>query len=85
MLSNLLKVHEWVFESSANRGHAAKGGALELLALKKRLRVLEETDVVSRDRFYQMLRGGELTKGNTEMVRIVECVQEILICICPSR
>ena len=81
MLSNLFKVHEWIFEPSANCGHAPKSGTLELLALEKRLGVLEETDVVSRDRFYQMLRGGELTKSNAEVVGIVECIQEILICI----
>lgn len=74
MLANLFKIHEWVFEPSANCGHAAKCGALELLALEKRLRVLEETDVVSRDRFYQVLRGGELTKSNAEVVGIVECI-----------
>lgn len=74
MLSNLFKVHEWVFESSANCGHAAKCSALELLALEKGLRVLKEADVVSRDRFYQMLGGGELAKGNTEMVGIIECI-----------
>lgn len=74
MLSNLFKVHEWVFEPSANRGHAAQCGALELLALKKGLRILEEANVVSRDCFYQMLGSGELAKGNTEMVGIVESI-----------
>lgn len=58
MLSNLFKVHQWVFESSAYCGHAAKCGALELLALEQGLRVLEQADVVSRDCFYQVLRGG---------------------------
>lgn len=47
MLSNLFKVYEWVFEPSADCGHSAKCGALELLALEKGLRVLEETDIVS--------------------------------------
>ena len=51
MLTHLLEVHERVFEPPAYRSHAAKGCALELLALEKGLCVFEETDIVSRDGF----------------------------------
>ena len=74
MLTHLLQVHERVFEPPAYRGHAAKGCALELLALEERLCVFKETDIISRDCFDEVLSGRELSEGNSEMVGIVESI-----------
>ncbi len=57
MLAHLLEVHERVFQPPAYRGHAAEGCALELLALEERLCVFEETNIVARDSFDEMLCG----------------------------
>jgi hypothetical protein len=74
MLAHLIKVKKGVFKSAANRGHASQRRTLQLFALEERLRVFEESDIVSGHNFDQMLCGGELTKRNTEMVGIVECI-----------
>ena len=79
MLAHLLEVHKRVFQPSANRSHAAKGCALELLALEERLCVFEETDVVSRHGFDEMFSGRELSKGNSEMVGVIKRIQQVLM------
>lgn len=79
MLAHLLEVHERVFQPPAYRGHAAKGCAFELLALEERLCVFEETNIVSRDGFDEVFSGRELAKGYSEMVGIVERIQQILV------
>ena len=79
MLAHLLEVHKRVFQSPADRSHAAKGCALELLALEERLCVFEETDVVSRDGFDEVLSGRELSKGYSEMVGVVKRIQQVLM------
>ena len=79
MLAHLLEVYERIFQPPAYGSHAAEGCALELLALEERLRVLEETNVVSRDGFYEVFGGRELTKGYSEMVGIVEGIQQVLV------
>lgn len=79
MLANLVQIQKRVFQSLDQRGHATKGGPLELLALVERLCVFQETDVVSRDGLYQVLGSGHLTKGDLEVVRIVEGVEQILV------
>ena len=75
MLTHLLEVHERVLQPPAYRSHAAEACTLELLALEERLCVFEETDIVSRDGFDEVLSGRELSEGYAEMVGIVEGVQ----------
>ena len=79
MLAHLLKIHKRVFQPPADRSHAAKGCALELLALEERLCVFEETDIVSRDGFDEMLGGRELSKSYSKMVGVVKRIQQILM------
>ena len=79
MLAHLLEVDKRVFQPPADRSHAAKGCALELLALEERLCVFEETDVVSRDGFDEVLSGRELSKGYSEMVGVVKRIQQVLM------
>lgn len=79
MLPDLLKVDERVLEPLADCGHATERGLLQLLALKKRLSVLEETNVVTGDRLNQGLGGRQLAKCDTEVVRIVEGVEQIAV------
>jgi hypothetical protein len=43
------------------------------------LRILEKSHVVAGYDFNEMLRSGELAKGNPEMVGIVEGVEEIFV------
>ena len=79
MLAHLLEVHKRVFQPPADGSHAAKGCALELLALEERLCVFEETNVVSRDGFDEMLSGRELSKGYSEMIGVVKRIQQVLM------
>ena len=79
MLAHLLEIYERVFQPPAYRSHAAKGCALELLALEERLCIFEETNVVSRDGFDEMFSGRELSKGYSEVIGIVEGIQEVLV------
>jgi hypothetical protein len=79
MLSNLLEVHERILEPLADSRHATQGGALQLLALKQRLAVLQQAHIVTRDCFDERLGGVELPKRNPEVVRIVERVQQIAV------
>lgn len=79
MLTNLVKVEERILESAANGGHSSQGGTLELLALEERLCIFEETDVIARHNLDQMLCGRELTEGDSEMVCIVQSIEEILV------
>jgi hypothetical protein len=79
MLADLIEVHKRVLESLNEGGHATQSGPLELLALEQRLAVLEETDIIAGDGLNQMLGGGHLTEGDSEMVGIVEGVEEILV------
>lgn len=79
MLADLVKVQEGVFKPAANGGHASQRGTLELLALEERLGVFQQANVISRHDLDQMLCGRQLSKGDAEMVGIVEGVQEILV------
>ena len=79
MLAHLLEVDERVFEPPAYCSHAAKSCALELLALEERLCVFEKTDIVARDGLNKMFSGRELTKGDSKVVGVVECVQQVLV------
>lgn len=79
MLAHLLEVDKRVFQPPAYRSHAAKGCALELLALEERLCVFEETNIVSRDGFNEMFSSRKLAKGYSEMVGIVERIQQVLV------
>ena len=80
MLADLLKVHEGVFQSPAYRGHAPKSCALELLTLKQGLSIFEEADVIARDSLDKVLGRGKLAESNAEVIRIVESVEEVLVC-----
>jgi len=57
MLADLVEVHEGVLESLNEGGHATEGSLLELLALEKRLAVLEKTDIIAGDGLDQVLGG----------------------------
>lgn len=47
MLSNLLEVEEGIFESLGDCSHTTESGTLQVLALKERLAVLEQTNIVA--------------------------------------
>lgn len=79
MLANLVEVEQRVLQALDKGGHATKRSLLELLALEERLAVLEQTDIVTRDCFDEMLGRRELAKGNAEMVGIVKGVEQILV------
>jgi hypothetical protein len=79
MLPDLLKVDEGVLEPLADCGHATQRGLLQLLALKERLSVLQETNVVTGDGLDQRLGGRQLTKRDAEVVCIVEGVEQIAV------
>lgn len=79
MLAHLLEVEERVLQALADSGHATQGSALELLALEKRLAILQQTHVVARDSLDQVLGGGDLAQGNAEVVGIVESIEQILV------
>ncbi len=79
MLANLVEIQERVLKTLGDGGHATKSGALQLLTLEERLRILEETDIISGDRLDKVLCGGQLAKGDTEMVGVVKSVEEILV------
>ena len=79
MLTNLLKVDKRVFQTAANGGHATESGTLELLALEQRLGVFNKTNIVAADSLNQVLCRANLSEGNTEMVRIVKSVHQILV------
>lgn len=79
MLADLIQVQERILKTLADGGHASKGGALELLALEERLRILEQAYVISGNSLDQMLRRGQLAESDAEMVGIVEGVEKILV------
>lgn len=79
MLSDFVEILERVVETLQDSGHATQSGPLELFALEERLRILDEAYVVTTDRFDQMLRGRELTKGDAEVVGIVKGMEEVLV------
>lgn len=77
MLPDLLEVDEGILQSLADCGHATEGSSLQLLALEERLTVLQKTNVVARDGLDESFRSRELTKSNSEVIRIVEGVEQI--------
>jgi hypothetical protein len=79
MLADLVEIQQRILQSLDERGHATEGGSLELLALVERLCVFQKTDVISGNCLYQVLGSGHLAKGNLEVVRIVEGVEQILV------
>ena len=79
MLAHLVEVEEGVFESSANCSHTTQSRTLELLALEERLRIFEKSDIISRHNLNQMLRSRQLAKGYSEMVGVVEGIEEIFV------
>lgn len=79
MLPHLFKIDERVFETLADGGHATQRRAFELFALEQRLAIFEQTNVIARNRLYQSLGRVQLTKCDSEMVGIVEGVEQILV------
>lgn len=79
MLPDLLEVDKRVLEPLANCCHATQRGLLQLFALKERLSVLQKTDIVTGDSLNQRLGSRQLSEGDTEMVRIVESVEQIAV------
>ena len=71
MLSHLLQIDEGILETPTDCSHPSQPGPLKLFALVERLRILDETDVVSRDGFNQGLCSVDLAEGNAKMVRVV--------------
>lgn len=57
VLADLLQVDERIFQTSADGGHTTQRSALELFALEQRLRIFNQTDVVARDGFDEVLGG----------------------------
>ena len=79
MLPDLVEVEKRVLQTLADGGHATKSSALELLALKQTLTILDETHVISGDGLDQTLCGVTLAEGNAEVVGVVESVEQILV------
>lgn len=79
MLSNLVQILERVVKSLDDGSHTTEGGPLQLFALEQRLRILYETDIVTADGLDEVLCRRELTKRNTEVVGIVESMEEVLV------
>jgi hypothetical protein len=79
MLSDLIKIQEGVLEALDKGSHATQGSLFQLLALEQRLSIFEKSHVIAGDRLNEMLGGRQLTKGNLEVVGIVERVEEILV------
>ena len=79
MLPDLLQVNKRVFQSLADGRHSAQCRSLELLALKQALSIFEKTDVVASDGFDERFGGVQLAESNTEMVRIVESVEQVAV------
>lgn len=79
MLSDLFEVEKRILHALADGGHATESGSLELLALEERLTILEQTNVISGDGLNQMLGRRQLTESNSEVVGIVERVEQILV------
>ena len=79
MLPDLLKVDKRILEPLTNCSHATQRRLLQLLALEQRLSVLQETNVITGDSFDERLGGRKLAKRNTEVVCIVESVEQIAV------
>ena len=79
MLPNLLQIDQRIFKSSAYSRHATQGCSLERLALKERLRILQESDVVPRDSFDQSFCRRQSAKSDTEVVGIIESIEEVFV------
>ena len=79
VLAHLLEVEQRILESSRDGGHAAEGGAFELLALEERLGVLDQAHIVPADGLDEMLGRRELTQSDSEVVGIVEGVEQVLV------
>ena len=77
MLPDLLKIYKRVLQSLADSRHATQGCPLKLFALEKRLSIFQEADIVARDCLNERLSSRELSKRNSKVIRIVECVQQI--------
>lgn len=77
MLPDLLEVYQWIFQSLANGGHTAKSSPLELLTLKERLTIFEQTNIVARNCLYERLCCGKLAKSDSEVVRIIQSVEQV--------
>jgi hypothetical protein len=76
VLTDLLEVLKGTLKTLGDGGHTSQTSTLKLLALEKRLRVLDKTDVVTSDLLDKVLRGRELSQSNAEMVGIVEGVHQ---------
>ena len=72
MLSNLFKIDKRVFQPSTDGSHTPKSGTFKLFALKEGLSIFEEPDIVARYCFNQMFCGGQLSKSDPKMVRVIE-------------
>lgn len=79
MLSDLIKIQKRIFQSSTYGGHSSQCRTLKLLALKQRLRIFEETNIIARYDFDEMFCRGELTEGYAEVVGIVKGIEEIFV------
>jgi hypothetical protein len=79
MLPNLLQVDKRILQTSADGGHTTQGGTLELLALKQRLSIFDEADIVARHGFDEMLGGRYLAESDSEVVGVIKGVHQILV------
>jgi hypothetical protein len=79
MLSDLIEVEEGIFKPSADGGHSTQCCSLELFALEKGLSIFEKSDIVSRYDLDEMFCGRQLPEGYSEVVCIVESVEEVFV------
>lgn len=79
MLPDLLQIDERVLQPLADSRHATKCCPFQLFALEQRLPVLEQTHVITRNRLDERLGSVELTEGNSEVIRIVESIEQITV------
>lgn len=79
MLSHLFEVYQRILETLGNCCHAPKGSSLELFALEERLRIFQESNVISGDGLDEMLCSRKLAEGDSEVVRIVQSIQKIFV------
>ena len=79
MLPHLVEVQKRILEALDDGGHPTKRSTLQLLALEQRLAILEQADIVSGNRFNQMLGGRKLTESDAKVVGIVQGVEQILV------
>ena len=79
MLSDLIEIQKGIFETLDEGGHATECSSFQLLALKERLAILDQPNIVSGNSLDQVFGGRELAESDAEMVGIVEGIEKIFV------